>query len=86
MGEGTATKVREIEAIRSRLDLELDELAQRLPPRETLVKRLIVAAVAGATAAFSLWFVAHRVHVRSQDHRLKRLVREAIEESRVTGR
>ena len=83
MGEGAATKVREIEAIRSRLDAQFDELSERLPPREAIVKRLIIAATAGVGAAFGLWYALHRLRTHSKDEHLKRLVREAVAEARV---
>lgn len=81
MGESPAQTVREIEEIRDRIDSELDALGEALPPTETLVRRVAVAAVGGAIAVLSLWFLTHRVKVATQDRRLKRLVRQAVEEA-----
>lgn len=80
MGESAAQTVREIEAIRDRIDEDLDALGETLPPPETLKKQAMLAAVGGVVAVFSLWYLSHRLRVRSEDRRVKRLVKEAIEE------
>ncbi|MDQ4129715.1 MAG: hypothetical protein M3133_01785 [Actinomycetota bacterium] len=81
MGESPAQTVREIEEIRDRIDSELDALGEALPPKETLIRRVGLVAVGGTIAVLSLWFLAHRVKVATHDRRLRRLVREAIEEA-----
>lgn len=82
MGENTAATVSEIEEIRGRLDAELDALQATLPPKDEVVRRLTYAAIGGAVTVLSLWYLGHRLRVRRQDRRIRRLVREAIEESR----
>ena len=81
MGESATEKVREIEEVRDRLDAELDLLGQRIPPRDALVKRMAMAAAGGAAALFSVWFALHRVKIKLQDRRIRRLVAEALEEA-----
>lgn len=81
MGENTAATVSEIEEIRGRLDAELGALQATLPPKDEIVRRLTYAAIGGAVTVLSLWYVGHRLRVRRQDRRVRRLVREAIEES-----
>lgn len=84
MGESAAQTVREIEAIRDRIDGDLEALGETLPPPDTLKKQVAVAAIGGVVTVFSLWYLAHRLRVRAEDRRVKRLVKEAIEE--LTGR
>lgn len=81
MGEGPARTMREIDEIRDRIDAELDELGEALPPAETLLRKAVLAAVGGATTLLTLWFIVHRIRIRLQDRRVRRLIREAIEEA-----
>lgn len=81
MGQGTARTMREIDAIRHRIDAELDELGEALPPAETIRRKAALAAVGGATTLLTLWFLVHRLRIRLQDRRVRRLIREAIEEA-----
>lgn len=81
MGADPAGTVSDIEETRRRIDAELDALEAVLPPRDEVVRRLTYAAVGGAIAVLSLWFVGHRLKVRRQDRRMRRIVREAIGEA-----
>ncbi len=81
MAEGTARTIREIDEIRDRIDAELDELGETLPPAETLRRRATFAAVGGAVTLLTLWFITHRLRVRLQDRRMRRIIRDAIEEA-----
>ncbi len=80
MGQDPARTVREIEAIRTRIDNQLAELADAFPPRDELVRRALLAATGAALAAFSLWFIVHRAKVNRRETRVKRLVKDAIRE------
>ncbi|MFN2557242.1 MAG: hypothetical protein ABR592_10320 [Nitriliruptorales bacterium] len=81
MSEGPARTMREIDEIRGRIDAELDELGEALPPAETLRRKATMAAVGAVTTLFTLWFVVHRIRIRLQDRRVRRIIREAIEEA-----
>ena len=81
MGESATQKVREIEEVRDRLDVEMDALGQRVPWWDALVKRMAMAAAGGAAALFSVWFALHRLKIKLQDRRVRRLVVEALEEA-----
>jgi hypothetical protein len=85
VGARTAEKVREIEEIRGRLDAEIGALAATLPPKDEVVRRLTGAAVGGAVTVLTLWYLGHRMRVRRQDRRIRRLAREAIVEARPDG-
>ncbi len=78
MGQDAAATVREIEAIRDRIDAQLEELGEALPPREQLVRRVAFAALGGLLAAATLWYLAHRFKVARQDSRVRSLVKQAI--------
>lgn len=80
MGESAAQTVREIDAIRDRIDRELDALGETLPPPETLKRQLALAAVGSVVAVLSVWYLGHRLKVRRQDRHVKRLVKDAIRE------
>ncbi len=82
MGENTDQTVKEIESIRAQIDSDIDELAAVLPPREQIVSQLVVAGAAGVVVVLSLWFVARRRRTRKDERRIRRLVREAIDETR----
>lgn len=81
MGADPAATVKDIEETRRRIDAELDALEAVLPPRDELVRRLTYAALGGAVAVLSLWFIANRWKVRRQDRRIRRIVQEAIDAS-----
>lgn len=86
MSEGPARTMREIDEIRGRIDAELDELGEALPPAETLLRKAALAAVGAVTTLLTLWFTVHRIRIRLQDRRVRRIVREAIEEANGTPR
>jgi hypothetical protein len=81
MGESSSETVKEIEEIRARIDADIDALAASLPPKETLVTRFMLAALGGAILVLSLWFAGNRWKTRRQERRIRRLVRDAIDES-----
>lgn len=81
MDQESARTVSEIQAIRTRLDDEFDALAATLPPRDEVVRKLVVSALAGAAVVLTVWYLAHRFRVRGEEKRLKRLVREAVREA-----
>ncbi len=81
MSEGPARTMREIDEIRGRIDRELDELGEALPPVETLRRKAVLAAVGAATTLLTLWFTVHRIRIRLHDRRVRRIVRRAIEEA-----
>jgi len=56
MGTSAAETVREIEVTRERLDAELQELEQRLPPAARWAKRVASVALGGGMAGSFLWF------------------------------
>lgn len=78
MGSNATGTMREIAELRDRIDADLDALSEFMPPREELVPRILMAAVGGAVTVLSLWFLGHRMKVRRQDKRIKRLVQEAV--------
>lgn len=77
MGSKPAQSVRdEIDQTRQRIDIKLDQLADEIPPAETLKKPAALAAVGGVAAGvFVLW-----VKARIRNRRIRRIAREAIEE------
>lgn len=81
MDHASTRTVSEIQAIRARLDDRFDALAATLPPRDVVLRKLVVSALAGAATVLTLWYVAHRIRVRGEEERLKRLVREAVREA-----
>jgi hypothetical protein len=81
MGADAAATVRDIEETRRRIDSELDALEASLPPRDEVMRKLTYAALGGAVAILSLWFLGHRMKVRRQERRVRRIIREAITES-----
>ena len=56
MGQSSAQTVREIEDVRERLDGELRELEDRLPPART-VKRVTAGLLTGTTGTVTLWVI-----------------------------
>lgn len=80
MGESPDETLREIAAIRDRIDHELDALGDSLPPTDELVGRLAIGLAAGVLAALGMWYLVHRLGQAREDRRLKRLVREALRE------
>lgn len=56
MGQSSAQTVRDIEDARERLDGDLRELEDRLPPART-VKRVAAAAFTGTTGTVTLWMI-----------------------------
>ncbi|MFN2556275.1 MAG: hypothetical protein ABR592_05280 [Nitriliruptorales bacterium] len=77
MGANSAESVRnEIEASRQRIDTRIDELAEQVPPAETLKKPATAAAVGGVVAGvLGLWLRA-----RLRDRRIRRIARQVVEE------
>lgn len=59
MGQSTAETVKEIEDVRERLDGELRELEDRLPPART-VKRVAALGLTGTTGTITLWMIRRR--------------------------
>ncbi len=80
MGQDPAATVREIERIRHRIDADLEELSEALPPGDELVGRAVVAAVAGVVVVLGLWYLVHRLKVGRSERRLKSLVKDALRE------
>lgn len=56
MGQSSAETVREIEDVRDRLDGELRELEDRLPPART-VKRVTAGLLTGTTGTVTWWVI-----------------------------
>lgn len=81
MGADPAATVKDIEDTRRRIDAELDALEAALPPRDEVIRKLTYAALGGAIAILSVWFLGHRVKVRRQERRVRRIIREAISET-----
>jgi hypothetical protein len=74
MGETAAETVREIEETRDRLDSEIHELEERLPPAR-VTKRVIGVAAGGAV----LWFVVRRFKSRRDAKAAKEASRAMIQ-------
>lgn len=85
MGSSSTETVKEIQEIRGRIDSDLDELGAVLPPRDEIVSQLAISALTGAVVIVSIWFIARRRRTRKEDRRVRRLVREALEEARDAG-
>ena len=66
MGKSSAETVREIEATRTRLDQDLQELQARLPAPAVWTKRLVGVAVGGGAAGSAFWFVVRRLKKRRE--------------------
>jgi hypothetical protein len=77
VGANSAESVRnEIEASRQRIDTRIDELAEQVPPAETLKKPAAAAALGGVVAGvLGLWLRA-----RLRDRRIRRIARQVVEE------
>jgi len=56
MGQGSAETVREIEDVRQRLEGELTELEERIPPARQ-VKKVAAFALTGTTGTVTLWTI-----------------------------
>ena len=56
MGENSAQTVKEIEQVRDRLDGEIRELEERLPPVH-VTKRIAAVAFTGTTGMVTLWAI-----------------------------
>lgn len=82
MGQSPDETLREIAAIRDRIDGELDALGDALPPTDELVGRIVIALAAGVGTVLGLWYLAHRMSRARQDRRVKRLVKQALAEYR----
>lgn len=80
MGQDPDETLREIAAIRDRIDGELDALGRSLPPTDEIVRRLAVGVAAGVVTVLGLWYLLHRIGRARQDRRVKRLVQEALRE------
>lgn len=78
MGANPTQSVRdEIDQTRERIDTKLDQLADQVPPAETLKKPAALAAVGGVAAGvFALWIKA-----RLRNRKIRRIAREVIEEA-----
>jgi hypothetical protein len=64
MGKSAAETVREIEATRTRLDHDLQELQDRMPAPAVWTKRLVGVALGGGAAGSAFWFVVRRLKKR----------------------
>lgn len=84
MGPDATATVDEIREIRQRIDGRLEALEASLPSRGVLVDNLALAALGGAAATLVGWYILHRWRLRRQDKRVKRLVREVLDEAGVT--
>ena len=72
MGENSAQTVREIEEVRDRLDGEIRELEERLPPVH-VTKRIAAVALTGTTGTVTLWMFR-----RFRDRRRKKKEPEPV--------
>ncbi len=81
MGQDPDETLREIDAIRDRIDGELDALGAALPPTEEIVRKLAIGLAAGLATVLGLWYLGHRISRARTDRRVKRLVREALREA-----
>ena len=61
MGTNAAETVMEIEATRTRLDHDIQELHDRLPAPAVWTKRLVGVAVGGGAAGSAFWFAVRRM-------------------------
>jgi hypothetical protein len=61
MGTSSAETVKEIEATRSRLDHDLQELQDRMPAPAVWTKRLVGVAAGGGAAGSAFWFLVRRM-------------------------
>lgn len=84
MGARSTRTVREIDEIRERIDSELDALEERLPP-EVIKRRALVVAGGIVLAVAGFWLVTRKVKSKAQDRRVRRMVREALEELDTKG-
>jgi hypothetical protein len=71
MGQSSASTVREIEDIRSRLDTNMRELERRLPQPGVRAKRLAGVAVAGGAAALVTVALVKRTRRRRKSARAR---------------
>jgi hypothetical protein len=71
MGQSSASTVREIEDIRSRLDTNMRELERRLPQPGVWAKRLAGVAVGGGAAALMTVAVLKRTRGRRKSARAR---------------
>jgi hypothetical protein len=71
MGKSSAETVREIEATRTRLDHDLQELQDRMPAPAVWTKRLVGVAAGGGAAGSAFWFLVRRVKKRRRSRAKK---------------
>jgi hypothetical protein len=71
MGQSSASTVREIEDIRSRLDTDMRELERRLPQPAVWAKRMAGLVVAGGAASVLTVAILRRVRGRRKAARLE---------------
>ncbi|MDP8928609.1 MAG: hypothetical protein M3O70_08570 [Actinomycetota bacterium] len=77
MGANPTESVRdEIDLTRQRIDMKLDQLADQVPPAETVKKPAALAAAGGVAAGVLVLWVKARIRNR----RIRRIAREVIEE------
>lgn len=72
MGENSAQTVREIEEVRGRLDGEIRELEERLPPVH-VTKRIAAVALTGTTGTVTFWALR-----KMRDRRRKKQEPDAV--------
>ena len=61
MGQDPDETLREIAAIRERIDGELDALGEALPPTDEIVQKLVIGLAAGVITVLGVWYIAHRI-------------------------
>jgi hypothetical protein len=77
MGESAAETVREIEDVRNRLDGELRELEERMPPART-IKRVAAIGLTGTTGTVTMWMIRRR-RARKQKKQESPAVRAVVQ-------
>ena len=77
MGENSAQTVREIEEVRDRLDGEIRELEERLPPVH-VTKKIAAAALTGTTGTVTFWAIK-RVRQRRRKKKEPETVRAVVQ-------
>ncbi len=80
MGERKADTLREIDEIRRRIDRDLDDLGESLPPASDLKRMAVGALVGGMVLILGVWYLGRRVKVAREERRVKELLKDAIRE------
>jgi hypothetical protein len=76
MGESAAQTVKEIEEVRGRLDGEIRELEERLPP--AYVAKRVVGALTVGTSGTVFWWAVRRTRKRRQKRKAESRPVEAV--------